>query len=146
MLVGDEMRYLGLDLGTKTLGVAITDTTGLIARPLKVIHFPKEDYETALRELQNILDEYDISKIALGLPKNMDGTEGFASERSLKFKKMIESITDIPVTLVDERLTTVLAENILLEADVSRKKRKSVIDGVAAVLILETLLKMEENK
>ena len=140
------MRYLGLDLGTKTLGVAITDTTGLIARPLKVIHFPKEDYETALRELQNILDEYDISKIALGLPKNMDGTEGFASERSLKFKKMIESITDIPVTLVDERLTTVLAENILLEADVSRKKRKRVIDGVAAVLILETLLKMEENK
>ena len=140
------MRYLGLDLGTKTLGVAITDTTGLIARPLKVIHFPKEDYETALRELQNILDEYDISKIALGLPKNMDGTEGFASERSLKFKEMIESITDIPVTLVDERLTTVLAENILLEADVSRKKRKSVIDGVAAVLILETLLKMEENK
>ena len=140
------MRYLGLDLGTKTLGVAITDTTGLIARPLKVIHFPKEDYETALRELQNILDEYDISKIALGLPKNMDGTVGFASKRSLKFKEMIESITDIPVTLVDERLTTVLAENILLEADVSRKKRKSVIDGVAAVLILETLLKMEENK
>ena len=140
------MRYLGLDLGTKTLGVAITDTTGLIARPLKVIHFPKEDYETALRELQNILDEYDISKIALGLPKNMDGTVGFASKRSLKFKEMIESITDIPVALVDERLTTVLAENILLEADVSRKKRKSVIDGVAAVLILETLLKMEENK
>lgn len=140
------MRYLGLDLGTKTLGVAITDTTGLIARPLKVIHFPKEDYETALRELQNILDEYDISKIALGLPKNMDGTVGFASERSLKFKEMIESMTDIPITLVDERLTTVLAENILLEADVSRKKRKSVIDGVAAVLILETLLKMEENK
>ena len=146
MLVGDEMRYLGLDLGTKTLGVAITDTTGLIARPLKVIHFPKEDYETALRELQYIVDEYDISKIALGLPKNMDGTVGFASERSLKFKEMIESMTDIPVTLVDERLTTVLAENILLEADVSRKKRKSVIDGVAAVLILETLLKMEENK
>ena len=82
----------------------------------------------------------------MGLPKNMDGTEGFASERSLKFKEMLESITDIPVTLVDERLTTVLAENILLEADVSRKKRKSVIDGVAAVLILETFIKMEENK
>lgn len=140
------MRYLGLDLGTKTLGVAITDTTGLIARPLKVIHFPQEDYGIALSELQNVLDEYDISKIALGLPKNMDGTEGFASERSLIFKEMIESITDIPVTLVDERLTTVLAENILLEADVSRKKRKSVIDGVAAVLILETFIKMEENK
>lgn len=146
MLVGDEMRYLGLDLGTKTLGVAITDSTGLIARLLKVIHFPKENYEIALGELQNILEEYDISKIALGLPKNMDGSDGFASERSLKFKDMIESITDVPVILVDERLTTVLAENILLEADISRKKRKNVIDGVAAVLILETLLKMEENK
>lgn len=140
------MRYLGLDLGTKTLGVAITDETGLIARPLKVICFPKEEYEIALKELQTILDEYSISKIALGLPKNMDGTEGFASTRSRSFKEMLERITDIPVVLVDERLTSVQAENILLEADVSRRKRKKVIDGVAAVLILETLLKMEENK
>ena len=140
------MRYLGLDLGTKTLGVAITDTTGLIASPLKVIHFPRENYSIALNELQSILDKYDISKIALGLPKNMDGTEGFASKRSLKFKEMLKNVTDIPVTLIDERLTTVLAENILLEADISRKKRKSVIDGVAAVLILETFIKMEEKK
>ena len=140
------MRYLGLDLGTKTLGVAITDETGLIARPLKVIRFPKEEYEIALKELQTILDEYSISKIALGLPRNMDGTEGFASTRSRSFKEMLERITDVPVVLVDERLTSVQAENILLEADVSRRKRKKVIDGVAAVLILETLLKMEENK
>ena len=140
------MRYLGLDLGTKTLGVAITDTTGSIARPLKVIHFPKEDYGIALSELKNILDEYDISKIALGLPKNMNGSMGYASTRSLNFKKMLEGITDIPIVLIDERLSTVEAENILLEGDLKRKRRKSIIDGVAAVLILETLLKMEENK
>ncbi len=145
MLVGDEMRYLGLDLGTKTLGVAITDTTGLIARPLTVIRFPKEDYNLALNKLQSILAEYTIAKIALGFPKNMDGTEGFASARSLKFKEMLENITDIPIILVDERLTTVMAENILLEANISRKRRKSVIDGVAAVLILETFIKMEEK-
>ena len=140
------MRYLGLDLGTKSLGVAISDSTGLIASPLKVIHFPSEDYDTALRELQEILATYSIKKIALGLPKNMDGTLGFASERSRKFKEKIENITDIPVVLVDERLTTMEAQNILLEADISRKKRKSVIDGEAAVLILETFIKMEENK
>lgn len=140
------MRYLGLDLGTKTLGVAISDSMGLIARPLEVIRFPKEDYDAALEKLKPILDAYSISKIALGLPKNMDGSEGFASARSFEFKKKIESITDIPVLLIDERLTTVEAENILLEADLSRKKRKDVVDGVAAVLILETLLKMEENK
>ena len=140
------MRYLGLDLGTKTLGVAISDATGMIARPLKVIRFPSEQYEIALKELENVLREYPVSKIALGLPKNMDGTLGFASTRSVKFKEMLENVTDIPIVLVDERLSTVEAENILLEADVSRKKRKKVVDGLAAVLILETLIKMEENK
>ena len=139
------MRYLGLDLGTKRLGVAISDATGLIARPLKVISYPSENYEAALKELLPIIKEEKITKIALGFPKNMDGSEGFASARSKKFKELLESVTDIPVILIDERLTTVLAENILLEADVSRKKRKKVIDGVAAVLILETFIKMEEN-
>ena len=140
------MRYLGLDLGTKTLGVAITDATGTIVSPLKVIRFPSEEYDVALKELKGILEEMKISKIALGLPKNMDGSMGFASERSIKFKEMIEQITDIPVILVDERLTSVEAESILLEADVSRKKRKRVVDGVAAVLILETFMKMEEKQ
>ncbi len=140
------MRYLGLDLGTKTLGVAITDATGTIASPFKVIRFPSEEYDVALKELKGILEEMRISKIALGLPKNMDGSMGFASERSIKFKEMIEQITDIPVILVDERLTSVEAESILLEADVSRKKRKRVVDGVAAVLILETFMKMEEKQ
>ena len=76
----------------------------------------------------------------------MDGTLGFASTRSINFKSKLEKYTNIPIILVDERLTTVEAENILLEADLSRKKRKNVIDGVAATLILETFIKMEENK
>lgn len=146
VLVGEVMRYLGLDLGTRTLGVAISDTSHIIASPLAVIRFPEGQYEIALEELKKILDEYQISKIALGLPKNMNGSEGFASERSRLFKELLEQNIDIPVYLVDERLSTMEAENILLEADLSRKKRKKVIDGVAAVIILETFIKMEENK
>lgn len=141
------MRYLGLDLGTKTLGVAITDKTGTLANFLKVIRFNSNDYETAINELLDIINNYrDIQKIALGLPKNMNNTEGFASERSKNFKKMLESKIDIPVYLVDERLSTTEAENILINADMSRLKRKKVIDGVAATIILETFLTMEENK
>lgn len=139
------MRYLGLDLGTKTLGVAITDKTGTIARFLKVIHFKSEDYDTPLKEVVEIVHEYDIKKIALGLPKNMNNSYGFASERSLKFKEKLEKLVDIPIILIDERLSTVEAENILLDADISRKKRKKVIDGVAAEIILETLIKKEEK-
>lgn len=139
------MRYLGLDLGTKTLGVAITDKTGTIARFLKVIHFKSEDYDTPLKEVVEIVKEYDIKKIALGLPKNMNNSYGFASERSLKFKEKLEKLVDIPIILIDERLSTVEAENILLDADISRKKRKKVIDGVAAEIILETLIKKEEK-
>ncbi|CDF11630.1 putative Holliday junction resolvase [Mycoplasma sp. CAG:776] len=146
VLVGEVMRYLGLDLGTRTLGVAISDTSHIIASPLTVIRFPEGQYEIALEELKKILDEYQISKIALGLPKNMNGSEGFASERSRLFKELLEQNIDIPVYLVDERLSTMEAENILLEVDLSRKKRKKVIDGVAAVIILETFIKMEENK
>lgn len=124
VLVGEVMRYLGLDLGTRTLGVAISDTSHIIASPLTVIRFPEGQYEIALEELKKILDEYQISKIALGLPKNMNGSEGFASERSRLFKELLEQNIDIPVYLVDERLSTIEAENILLEADLSRKKQK----------------------
>ncbi len=137
------MRYLGLDLGTKTLGVAITDKTGTIARFLKVIRFRSEDYEFAATETIKLINEYEITKIALGLPKNMNNSYGYASKRSLNFKKLLESKISIPVVLIDERLTTTEAENILLSADVSREKRKKVIDGLAALIILDTFLKME---
>lgn len=140
------MRYLGLDLGTKTLGVAITDKTRTLANLLTVIRFNSNDYETACNELLKILNNYEISKIALGLPKNMNNTCGFASNRSLEFKKLLETKINIPIFLVDERLSTTEAENILLSVDMSRAKRKKVIDGVAATIILETFLKMEENK
>jgi len=137
------MRYLGLDLGTKTLGVAISDKTNTLASVLTVIHFNSNDFETASEELLKVMNNYEIAKIVLGLPKNMNNTCGFATERSLKFKSILEAKTDIPIYLLDERLSTIEAENILLSADMSRKRRKKVIDGVAAQIILETFMKKE---
>lgn len=137
------MRYLGLDLGTKTLGVAISDKTNTIGTFYKVIRY-KEDMETLIPELKNIISENKITEVALGLPKNMNNSCGSASLRSLKFKKIFEeNILGIKVNLVDERLTTVEATNYLLEGAVSRKKRKEVVDGVAASIILDTFLKMK---
>lgn len=140
------MRYLGLDLGTKTLGVAISDETKTLASFYKVIRFKSEDYEYACEEVLKIIAEKNIIKVALGLPKNMDNSLGFASHRSIRFKEMLEAKTNIPIVLVDERLTSVEAEGYLLANDTSRKRRKQVIDGVAAQIILETLIRMEENK
>lgn len=135
------MRYLGLDLGTTTLGIAITDKTNTLVTPLKLIKFKSEDYESILVELNNIIDEKHITDIVLGLPKNMDNSLGFASERSLNFKKVLEEKINMEVNLVDERLSTVEAENILISADVSRKNRKKVIDEMAACIILDTYLR-----
>lgn len=139
------MRYLGLDLGTKTLGVAITDKTKTICHVLEVIRFKSNDYNEALEKLLKIINSYEIEKIVLGLPKNMNNSEGFASSRSVEFKKLLEAKVNIPIFLIDERLSTLEAENILLDADLSRQKRKKVIDGMAAQIILETFIKREEN-
>lgn len=133
------MRYLGLDLGTKTLGIAISDTLGMLANPLKTIRY--STYEELLVELKHLLAEYEIAEIALGLPKNMDGSSGFAAERSLEFKELLEGEIDVPVVLIDERLSTVEAEKYLLDADMSRAKRKTHIDAVAASVILNTYLR-----
>lgn len=135
------MRYLGLDLGTKTLGLALSDRTGMIANPYKTLKF--NDTSELIIPLKKLIEEESIAEIALGLPKNMDGSMGFASERSLKFKELLESEIDIPITLVDERLSTVEAEMYLLNADMSRKKRKEVIDAVAASVILNTFIRMK---
>lgn len=139
------MRCLGLDLGTKTLGLAISDKTNTIASPYKVLRYDGENYELLFKDLDIIIKEKEITNLVLGLPKNMNNSLGFASERSMKFKKALESRYDLEVTLVDERLSTVEATNYLLEADMSRKKRKKVIDGVAASIILDTYLKMKGN-
>ncbi len=140
------MRCLGLDLGTKTLGIAISDKSNLIATFYKVIRWDGENYNILFKELDNIIKEKEIDKLVLGLPKNMNNSLGFASERSINFKEALEQRYNLEVILIDERLTTVEAENYLLEADTSRKKRKKVIDGVAATIILETYLRMKGNK
>ena len=138
------MRYLGLDLGTKTCGVAISDRTNTIASFLKVIRFSSEDYSSIIEEIKNIVLENNITDIALGYPKNMDNSCGFAAQRSLKFKELLDKELDINIHLVDERLTTTEAENLLISMDKTREKRKKVIDGVAACLILESFIRERE--
>ena len=139
------MRYLGLDLGTKSLGLALSDYTNPMALPYKTITFTPLNYESVLPTLQQIVSEKEITAFVLGLPKNMNNTLGPASERSLQFKELLEKNFALPVYLVDERLSTVEAEKILLMGDKSRKKRKKVIDNVASALILDTFLKERRN-
>lgn len=139
------MRYLGLDLGTRTLGVAISDLTHTIASPYKVLRFPDSDYGKAMEELKKVLEEEKIEKIILGLPKNMNNTIGERCETTLKFKEMIENEIKLPVVMQDERLSTVAAHNYMLAADVSRKKRKEKVDGLAANIILQTYLDIERG-
>lgn len=134
------MRYLGLDLGTKTLGISMTDKTNTLVSPYKVLRFKSEDYESILDEVNNIVKEYDIGKVVLGLPKNMDGSIGFAGNRSLHFKELLESI-NIDVELVDERLTTIMAEGIVHQNNENVKNTKKKIDSIAASIILESYLK-----
>ncbi len=137
------MRCLGLDLGTKTLGLAISDKSNMIASPYKVLRWDGEDYNLLFNDLDSIIRDNDITDLVLGLPKNMNNTLGFAAERSLKFKEALEERYKLEVQMIDERLSTVEATNYLLEADISRKKRKKVVDGIAASIILDTYLKMK---
>ena len=137
------MRCLGLDLGTKTLGLAMSDKSNMISSPYKVLRWDGENYDILFRDLDCIITDNNITDLVLGLPKNMNNTLGFAAKRSLNFKAALEKRYKIPVTLIDERLSTVEATNYLLEADMSRKKRKKVVDGIAASIILDTYLKMK---
>ncbi len=133
-------RILGLDLGSKTLGIAISDPLGIIARAVETIRFNEDDYEEALEKLLVVVDNNNVNKIVLGLPKHMNGDIGIRGEISIEFKDMIEDATGIEVVLIDERLTTVAAEKILIQGNVSRKNRKKVIDQMAAVNILQGYL------
>ena len=137
------MRCLGLDLGTKTLGLAISDKSNMIASPYRVLHWDGENYDMLFNDLDSIISENGITDLVLGLPKNMNNTLGFAAERSLNFKEALTERYDLNITMVDERLSTVEATNYLLDADVSRKKRKKIVDGIAASIILDTYLKMK---
>ena len=134
------MRYLGLDLGTKTLGIALSDNLGLIANSYKTLKFDNEDYESLIPKLKDIINEFNIKNIVLGLPKNMNNTLGYAADRSLKFKELIEKNIDVIVDMQDERLSSVEANNIMLMDDVSRKKRKEHVDSLAATILLQNYL------
>ena len=135
------MKYLGLDLGTKTLGLAIGIES--ISSPYKVLRY--DDINKLIDELLVIIEEEKIDELVLGLPKNMNNSLGFASQRSLDFKELLEKRIDKKIHLVDERLSTKEAENILISTDASRKKRKGIIDSYAASIILDTFLNSKKG-
>ena len=134
------MKYLGLDLGTRTLGVSISDITKTVATTYGTINFQEKDYEKAIDELATIMEKEPIEKIVLGYPKNMNGTIGPRALETEEFKKMLEEKFQIEVYLQDERLSTKEATGYMIKADMSRKKRKKKIDSLAANIILQTYL------
>ena len=132
------MRIMGLDVGSRTIGVAVSDELGMTAQGLRTIE--RKSIDQDLAELTTIMMQYHIERIVVGLPKNMDGTLGQQAEKILKFKRRLRETTHLPVDMWDERLSTVGANRILLEADLSREKRKKTVDRLAAVLILQGYL------
>ena len=139
------MRYLGLDLGTRTLGLALSDVTGTIASPLKTIRFEEGNYDSLLPQLKDLVTEYQVEKLVLGLPKNMNNSIGERAETTLAFQKKLEEYLGKKVVMQDERLSTVEATNYMLAADISRKKRKKKVDSLAANIILQTYLDKENG-
>ncbi len=137
------MKFLGLDLGTKTLGLAISDALGMISSPYKTIRY--NDYNELILELKKIIESENISKLIMGLPKNMNNTLGKRAEAVINFKDLLEKHIEIEIILVDERLSTMEAEKYLLEGDLRRNKRKKIIDSVAASIILDSYLRRKEN-
>lgn len=133
------MKSIGLDLGSRTCGVSISDALGMIARTYDTIRFEDDDYETALKSVVDICKKENVTNVVLGNPKHMNGDEGIRSQISYDFKKRLEE-NGLTVTLIDERLTTVVAERSMLACDFSRKKRKQKKDEVAAVTILQDYL------
>lgn len=133
------MRSMGLDYGDRKIGVALSDELGWTAQGLEVIRWSNDQAEVVQR-LRSIVKEYEVGDIVVGLPKNMNGTIGPRGELSIAFAESLNQELQLPVHMVDERLSTVAAERTLLEADVSRKKRKQVIDKMAAAIILQTYL------
>ena len=139
------MRYLGLDLGSKTLGIAISDISKTIASVLKTIYFDADDYDSLIEPLRELVKEQEIEKIVLGYPKNMDNTIGPRAQIALEFKEKLEKNLGLEVVMEDERLTSVISNQILIAADLSRKKRKKKVDGLAAQLILQSYLDRKGN-
>ncbi len=139
------MRYLGIDLGSKTIGLSISDETLTIASAYKTIFFENEDYTGTVSEIMDIVKENNIKKIVMGLPKNMNNTLGERALITLEYKNLLEKALDMEIIMIDERLTSVISNSILIEADLSRKKRKKKVDSVAAQIILQDYLDKEKN-
>jgi putative Holliday junction resolvase len=141
------MRVMGLDVGSKTVGVAVSDPFGWTAQGVEIIRINEEQEEFGFDRLQELVKEYEVTRFVVGLPKNMNNSIGPRAEASMAYGKQIEALFQIPVTYQDERLTTVQAERMLVEqANTSRGKRKKVIDKVAAVMILQNYLDGAANK
>jgi putative Holliday junction resolvase len=132
------MRVLGLDLGTKTIGIALSDEVGITAQPVKTLR--RKGTKADIEELLEFMDSNDVNTIVVGLPVNMNGTMGTRSEEVLVFVERLKGYTDLPVVMWDERLSTVAVTRVLIEGDMSRKKRKRVVDKMAAAYILQGYL------
>ncbi len=134
------MRVLGLDLGTKTLGIAISDALGITAQGVDVFKFNENDFNKALNHLEEVIKERQVAKIVLGYPKNMNNTIGERAKMCERFKKKLESRFGLEVILEDERMTSIAATKSMISGDLSRKKRKTKVDMLAAQLILQAYL------
>lgn len=135
------MRILGLDYGSKTVGVAVSDPLLITAQGVEII---RRDSENKIRKtyarIEELCREYEVEKIVLGYPKNMNGTDGERAEKTLKFKEDVERRTGLPVIMWDERLTTVSADKAMMESGIRREHRKEFVDEIAAMLILQNYL------
>lgn len=140
------MKVIGFDLGSKTLGVAISDFLEILANPVGTYQYETNQLPEALKCAKIVIDENKVSKVVLGLPKNMDGSIGAQAEYSLRFKEMLETELSVEVILIDERLTTRMANQVMIKADMSRNKRKKNVDKLAACLILQTYLDSKSRK
>ncbi len=137
------MRILGLDYGSKTVGVAVSDPLGITAQGVETIERREENkLRRTLARIEELCIEYEVEKIVLGLPKNMNNTIGDRAQSSEQFREMLERRTGLPIVMWDERLTTVSAERVLKENGVRREDRKKYIDKIAAVFILQSYLDM----
>ena len=137
------MRILGLDIGQKTIGVAISDPLGFTAQGITTIRRKKKEED--INEIINLCKEYAVETIVVGLPKNMNGSIGFAGEKIMEFTELLKDSVECKIELWDERLTTVAAHREMLEADLSRGKRKKIVDKIAATYILQGYLDRLSN-
>ncbi len=140
------MRVLGLDYGSGTVGVAVSDELCITAQGLEIVRRESEkQLRKTLRRIEEIISEYKVEKIVLGFPKNMNNTVGERGEKTLEFKEMLERRTGLEVVLWDERLTTVAADRAMMEVGVRRENRKKYVDQIAAALILQGYLDFCDN-